>query len=335
MADWRRWGLGSAVGVLISVGMLTWLLYSYDLQELRVSLQSAHYGYLWPIPLLVFTNFALRAIRWRVLFVDEIGIPLRSFFRSLMIGYLFNNLIPARAGDLVRVYHLSKSETLSKSKILATLFAERTGDLLTLMALLSTVLLAYPALPLWLKRAGYFVGAGTVIAVCLILFLRLYGEIGLAWILRVAAPVVGNKATRLDEMGRNFLNGLGGLFHFRIGATFAVLTVLLWGLELGVASLIASAFSLDMASGNLLFVMIAITVGTLVPSSPGYLGTFEFFGLNTLAMVGHTGGNALSFVIILHAVTILGAGILGALCLGRWPSSVTPQPLEYVEPRSE
>jgi uncharacterized protein (TIRG00374 family) len=252
-----------------------------------------------------------------------------------MIGYLFNNLMPARAGDLVRVYHLSKSETLSKSKILATLFAERTGDLLALIGLLSTVLLAYPALPLWLKRAGYFVGAGTVIAVCLVVFLRLYGEIGLAWILRVAATVVGNKATRLDEMGRNFLNGLEGLFHLRIGATFVVLTVLLWGLELGVASLIASAFSLDVAPGNLLLVMIAITVGTLVPSSPGYLGTFEFFGLNTLAMVGHTGGNALSFVIILHAVTILGAGILGALCLGRWPSSVPLQPSEYVEPRSE
>lgn len=142
MADWRRWGIGSAVGLLISVGMLAWLLYSYDLKELSASLQSAHYRYLWPIPLLIVTNFLLRSIRWRVLFVDEIGRPLKSFYRSLMIGYLFNNLMPARAGDLVRVYHLSKSETLSKSKILATLFAERTGDLLTLLGLLTMVLLS-------------------------------------------------------------------------------------------------------------------------------------------------------------------------------------------------
>jgi uncharacterized membrane protein YbhN (UPF0104 family) len=77
-----------------------------------------------------------------------------------------------------------------------------------------------------------------------------------------------------------------------------------------------------------LFVMITIAVATLVPSSPGYLGTFEFFGLSALTMVGHTGGNALSFVIVLHAVTILGAGILGALCLGRWPSSAMLKPSE-------
>lgn len=322
MVDWRRWGIGSTVGWLVSVGMLVWLLSTYDLYDLGASLQSAHYRYLWPIPLLVFTNFVLRSVRWRVLFVDEIGRPLRSFFRSLMIGYLFNNLMPARAGDLVRVYHLSKSEMLSNSKILATLFAERTGDLLALLGLLTIILLSYPALPLWIKRAGLFVGAGMVVTVSVIVFLRLYGEIGLAWILRVAAPLVGNKSVRLNEMGNNFLAGLGGLCRVRICALFLLLTGLLWGLELGVAFLIASAFSLDIAAGNLLFVMIGITVGTLVPSSPGYLGTFEFFGLSTLAMVGQTGGNALSFVIVLHAVTILGAGILGVLCLGQWPGAV-------------
>lgn len=328
MAEWRRWGIGTTVGLLVSVGMLTWLLYSYDLQGLSASLQSAHYGYLWPIPLLVFTNFTLRSIRWRVLFVDENRRPLKSFFRSLMIGYLFNNLMPARAGDLVRVYHLSKSETLSKSKILATLFAERTGDLLALIGLLSMVLLSYPALPLWMKRAGFLVGAGTGMAVLLVVVLNLYGEACLAWILRVAAPAAGDRSARLSEMGHNFLAGLGGLCRLRIGFFFLLLSGLLWGLELAVAALIASAFSLDIAWGNLLFVMITIAVATLVPSSPGYLGTFEFFGLSALAMVGHTGGNALSFVIILHAVTILGAGILGALCLGRWPSSAMFQPSE-------
>ena len=328
MAEWRRWGIGSAIGFLISIGMLTWLLYSYDLRELSVSLQSARYKYLWPIPLIIVMNFLLRSLRWRVLFVDDSGRPLKNFFRSLMIGYLFNNLMPARAGDLVRVYHLSKTEALSKSKILATLFAERTGDLLALLGLLTMVLLSYPALPIWLKRAGFLVGAGTVGALCVVVFLRRYGERGLASILRLGAPLIGNKSSRLEEIGMNFLSGLGGLCHLRIGVLFLFLTAILWGLELGVAALVASAFQLEIAAGNLLFVIIAITVGTLVPSSPGYLGTFEFFGLSTLAMVGHTGGNALSFVIVLHAVTIFGAGVLGVLSLGRWPSSVPLQPGE-------
>ena len=176
------------------------------------------------------------------------------------------------------------------------------------------------------ERASH--GAGTVGALGVVVFLRLYGERGLAAILRLGAPLIGDRSTRLDEIGKNFLSGLGGLCQVRVGVMFLSMTAILWGLELGVAALIASAFQLDIAAGNLLFVMIAITVGTLVPSSPGYLGTFEFFGLSTLAMVGQTGGNALSFVIVLHAVTILGAGFLGVLCLGRWPSSVVLQPAE-------
>jgi len=321
-----QWGVGSVLGLLVSVGMLVWLLFAYDLQELGTSLRSALYRFLWPIPLLVLTNFVVRSIRWRILFGDKAGRPLGSFFRSMMIGYLFNNLMPARAGDLVRVYHLSKSETLSKSKILATLLAERTGDLLALLGLLTIVLLSYPALPLWLNRAGVLIGAMTVGAVGIVVFLQLYGDRGLAWVMRFAAPLVGEKSTRLDEMGKNFISGLSGLCRPQTGVLFLLLTGVLWGLELGVASLIASACKLDIAFGNLLFVLIAITVGTLVPSSPGYLGTFEFFGLSALTLVGHTGGGALSFVIVLHAVTILGAGLLGALCLGRWPGSEVVRP---------
>lgn len=322
MADWRRWGIGSTVGFLVSGGMLFWLLSAYDLRELSTSLQSARYRFLWPIPLLVFANFILRSFRWRILFVDEAGRPLRSFFKSMTIGYLFNNLMPARAGDLVRVYHLSKSETLSKSKILATLLAERAGDLLALLGLLTIVLLSYPALPLWLKRAGMLIGAMTVGAVGIVVFLRLYGRWGLARVIGIAAPLVGAKSARLDDMGRNFLSGLSGLCRPCIGVLFLIMTGALWGLELGAASLIAWACNLDIALGNLLFVLIAITVGTLVPSSPGYLGTFEFFGLSALTLIGQTSADALSFVIVLHAVTILGAGLLGVLCLGRWPGSV-------------
>ncbi len=89
-------------------------------------------------------------------------------------------------------------------------------------------------------------------------------------------------------------------------------------MELGSAYLVAAAFKLDIPLGNLLFVLIAIAVGTLIPSSPGHVGTFEFFGVSALAIIGVTGGEALSFVVMLHVVAILGSGILGAVCLVGW-----------------
>src|SRR2546428_132033 len=215
MTHTHRWGLGSWIGALVSVGLLSWLLYSYDLGELLRSLQSASYIYLWPIPALVVANFTVRAFRWRSLFVGDRPSRFSNFFKALMVGYLFNNLMPARAGDLIRVYHLSRHEAFSKSKILATLFAERTGDLLALMVLLSLVLLGYPALPLWLKRAGVLVGMVAMIAGGMVVFLRLYGEVGLTRLLRLAAPILGDKSSRLEEIGKNFLAGLAGVIHPR------------------------------------------------------------------------------------------------------------------------
>jgi uncharacterized protein (TIRG00374 family) len=316
MTGWR-WGITGTIGLLVSIGMLAWLLYSYDLTQLTASLHGANYQYLWPVPVLVLANFVLRSIRWRGLFVDEFRRPLTSFFCSLTVGYLFNNLMPARAGDVVRVYHLSKLEMLSKSKVLATLFAERTGDLLTLMGLLAMVLIEYPELPIWFHRAGVMVAAGTLIAGLLIVFLKFYGDATLAFVLQM------RRSARLQEIGNNFLAGLRGLCDIRIGGLFFFLTAVLWALEVTIASFIASAFRLEISTGNLLFVLVAITLGTLVPSSPGYVGAFEFFGLHALALVGHAGKNALSFVIVLHAVAILGAGFLGVISLGLWPATRT------------
>ena len=318
MARIARLRLGGWIGIIVSIVMLAWLAATYDLEDLIEPLQTVNYVYLLPIAGLVILNFAVRAYRWRSLFLGSAPRSMIKVFRAMMVGYLFNNLMPARAGDLVRVYQLSRDEGLSNSKTLATLVAERTGDLLVLIVLLTAVLLSYPALPVWLKRAGVGVGLVTVAAISTLMLLRLFGSRVISVAAKITARFSVSLASRVDGIGQNFLSGIAGLFNPHTGALFLALTGIIWSMELASVYLVAAAFKLDIPLGNLLFVLIAIAVGTLIPSSPGHVGTFEFFGVSALAIIGVTGGEALSFVVMLHAIAILGSGILGAVCLVGW-----------------
>lgn len=328
-----RFGPGGWVGVAVSIGMLVWLAATYDLKDLIEPFQRADYIFLLPVAGLVILNFAARAFRWRSLFLGSAPKSMMKVFRAMMVGYLFNNLMPARAGDLVRVYQLSRDEGLSKSKTLATLVAERTGDLVVLIALLSVVLVSYPALPLWMKRAGIGVAVVALGVVSALVLLKFLGSRLIVIVGRIARRVSESLEGRIETIGHNFLDGIAGLFNRRTGAVFLVLTGIIWSIEVATAYLVGAAFNLTIPLGNLLFVLIAIAVGTLVPSSPGYVGTFEFFGVSALAIVGVTGGEALGFVVTLHAIAILGSGILGAVCLVGWGGyPVAGRPTAVVSP---
>jgi len=327
-----RFGLVGWVGVAVSVGMLIWLAGTYDLQDLIEPLKTADYVYLLPVPCLVILNFGIRACRWRSLFTESAPKSVMAVFRAMMVGYLFNNLMPAHAGDLVRAYQLSRDEGLSTSKTLATLVAERTGDLLVLMGLLSAVLLFYPTVPRWVTRAGVGVGAVTLGLVSTLILLKCFKKGLVSLVARIAGRIHGPLVGRIEETGENFLRGIAGLFNPRVGAVFLTLTGLIWSVEVATAHLVGAAFNLSISLENLLFVLIVIALGTLVPSSPGYVGTFEFFGVSALGIVGFSGGAALSFVVTLHAIAILGSSSLGVVCLLGWRGYSVAAPAELRDP---
>lgn len=306
------------LGIGVSISMLVWIGYTYDWEELAEPLANANYEYLLFIPLIVIPNYIVRAVRWRLLMDKTQHIGLASVFRALMTGYLFNNIMPARAGDIIRVYHLNKNKGKSKSHLFASLLTERLGDMLFLLCLLSLVLVAYPDLPGWLKKSGIIASALTFTGLVILWFIYLNKGKVIRAIFSRMKFLSGKVISRLNEMTESTLSGLDGLFHIKGLMIFSVLTLLLWMLELLTAFTIAEAFGLDIALGNILFIIIVITIGTLVPSSPGFIGTYEFFGVQALTILGISGGEGLSFIIVLHAVNWLSASIIGSLCMFSW-----------------
>ena len=302
--------MGTWLGILISLALLVWILRAFDLAEVGRALQAANYLYLLPVLVLIVPNFALRALRWGTLFGNTRVPRWGSLFVAMMIGYLANNILPARAGELVRAYVLGQREGIAKSTVLATVVVERVADLVVALSLLAVVLLFYP-LPAWLGRVGLVVGAVSLAALAFLALLNLWGLRLVAWMVHLLGFLPKSVLSRIEAVGSGFVAGVSGLHNRRRALQFVGCTALIWLMEALSIYLMVLAFHLPISLGGALFVMLVLGLGTMVPSSPGYVGTYEFFATSALALLGVTGGVALSFALAIHAITFLGSSLLG------------------------
>lgn len=320
MAQRTLHNVATWIGLLISLAAVLWLVRAYDWSSVWPALQDARWSRLAVSPVLLLLNFAVRTARWRRLFLPDFRPHFANAFTAMMAGYLFNNILPARAGELVRVHMIGKRAQLPRSTALGTVVLERALDLLVLLALLAFVMIIQP-LPGWAAYASKVVASLAFVALAAILTLGFLGE----RIIGMALPGLGflpsQFTQRLDVSGRAFVSGISALLHVSHLAYFFALTAVAWALELLLVYVLAQAFHLDLGFINLLFVMLVIALGTMVPASPGYVGTFEFFGVSALSLLGITGSAALGFVVTLHAVLLLGSSVLGAVCVAwyGWP----------------
>lgn len=302
------------IGLLISLVAVVWLVRAYEWSSVWPALLDARWGWLVVSPVLLLSNFAVRTARWRRLFPLDFRPPFASTFTAMMAGYLFNNILPARAGELVRVHMIGKRAQLPRSTALGTVVLERTLDLVVLLALLVFVMIIQP-LPGWAAYASKVVTALAFVALAAILTLAFLGERIIALVLPWLGFLSSQLTQRLDISARAFVGGISALLHVSHLAYFLAVTAVAWVLELLLVYMLAQAFRIDLGLVNLLFVMLVIALGAMVPSSPGYIGTFEVFGTSALALLGISGGAALGFVLTLHMVVLLGSSLTGLVCV--------------------
>ncbi len=231
-----------------------------------------------------------------------------------MIGYLINNLFPAHAGEVVRAFLLSQRQSLSKSMVIATVMVERAADLVIILALLGGLLFFFP-FPPWVEPAGFILAAAGILAIVFLILFTLFGEWAVKWMVRILRFLPLRLLVRIEAGSREFLTGASGLRNRSRGVQFLSCTAVIWLVELTITFLIIQAFYLPVSIWGALFVMLVIGFGMMIPSSPGYIGTYEFFATSALALLGVKGGEALSFALVLHGATFLGTNLLGAICL--------------------
>jgi glycosyltransferase 2 family protein len=325
----RRRTLSAILGAAIALVLLVWALRGVHPQEVLAHLRHAHAGRLAVAVILATLTYPIRLIRWRLLLRDTDGGPLPAgpLWHAVAIGFMANNTLPFRAGELVRVLAATRLTGARFSSALSSVAVERIFDGLTVVLLLSVALLASD-LPAGVAVGGVPVRHAAQVA----------GVMGvaalMAAVLVVAFPLGAERLIRrvlpaggLTERLLTLIEGLRhGLSVLRSPALLA--GVVLWSLVLWMANALAfyvgfTAFDIPVDYPGALLVQGVLVFGITVQLTPGFLGQFEAAIVAGLALFGVANDLASSFAIAFHATTFLPIILLGAWSLARTPVALS------------
>jgi uncharacterized protein (TIRG00374 family) len=298
------------LGFLISLTLLAYLFHQTDLVSIGAVLRRANYFYLLPGLTFYFLGVGIRAVRWHFLLRSIKPVPVRALFPVVVIGYMANDLLPARIGELVRAYVLGEEQGMSKASILVTIFVERLFDGLTMIAFLAGASLFLP-LNAYLKTllalgAALFIGITVVLVLVARLRNRLDGVI--LFILSRLPSHWGERAAKLID---SFLRGLSVL-HNPLDALAAFgLSIVAWLLEAGMYLTLAFGFEIFKPFPVFVLATALANLVTIVPSTPGYVGVFDAPIKYVLTLFTVESNLATSYTLLLHAALIVPVTVLG------------------------
>ncbi|MBI4321282.1 MAG: flippase-like domain-containing protein [Chloroflexi bacterium] len=310
MKRWQLW-----VGFGVSLFFLYWAFGQVSsLGEVMEALRRANYAYLVPALGIYFLGVWFRAVRWHYLLAPVKRIPFGRLFPIVVIGYMANDVLPARMGELVRAYVMGEKELVSRTSSLTTIAIERIFDGMTLLFLAAAVSFFVP-FGQGLQDIVKLGSAAFLGALALVLLLALWPPL-MAAILDVVLKFLPIKVRpEVERMATSFVDGLQVMRQARLVILAVVFSALAWLSEAAMYYLIAVGFGLGQPFYVLLLTTVVANLGTLVPSSPGYIGTFEALAVFTLGLFGVGADLAMSYTIVLHVallvpVTLLGFGYL-------------------------
>lgn len=305
-----------ATGLVVTVASMYFAVRGVALADALDALAASELLWLVPTVPVFALAVVLRALRWWSLFAASQRPPLRAVAYALLIGYFFNNILPARAGEAARVFALRNRASTPKAETVGTVVVERLFDVL---ALLIVLFACYPWLPeiSWLRPAAIF--AAVVVAVLLALVFVVVRHEERA-VRRLLSPLRrirrAGVAERLEAAAVNATRGLIALRSPRIALRAMLLTIASWAM-LGLSyAILTNAFHLDLPLVAGMLVTVAINLSLVLPSSPAALGVFEAATVVALRAFDVAHAEALSYALVLHLLNLVPFLVIGAALLG-------------------
>lgn len=305
------------LGVAVSAVLLWVAVRGVNLDEVLQQLRQVQLVWLIPVLASIVVRFWLTALRWQLLLRPTKRIGIHRLFAITLIGFMANNVLPARLGEFVRAYALGRSEALPASLPFATIVIERIFDGFTLLVFLVGGLSFLRPTRTLLWAAGLTCGLYLVVLASLLAIRTGHGLGLLTAVLDRLPERVGTPARRLLESFRAGLDVFGDPSAI-VGT--AMLSIVIWVVNaLGVEAMFR-AFSLDLPVYACFLVLGVIAVAVALPSAPGYVGPFQAGTVQGLALLGVARETALSLSIVYHLcnyipITIAGLAYLSALNL--------------------
>jgi glycosyltransferase 2 family protein len=309
LLNWKFW-----IGIAVSGAFLFLSMRKVDFHDVGDAFLKANYWFLIPSIVSNFIGLWIRSFRWGVLLRPIRRIRMGPLFESTVIGFMGNNLFPARIGELIRAVVLGRKASISKTASFATIVLERMFDgaaILLFLAMITGFLnLPFPG---WLRKTSILSTAAVIVLFIFLFALKARTDASLKAIEKLLGPFPEKLRLRILELLKSFVEGLQMLQNWRAVATTGCLSVLLWIFPAFSLyfSMLAAGIHLPVASA--FFLLVVLCIGVAVPSAPGFIGTIQLVSVLGLSIFGVPQSQALTFSILYHLsqyIPVTGLGLI-------------------------
>jgi hypothetical protein len=309
----RRLVINVALSLVVSALFLYLAFRNVPLADLGAALQRFDLWWLIPAFAISFTLQIFRAWRWQLELRPLARIRLGKLWVVTSVAYMAINLLPARLGEVVRPWLLSRRAPVTVSNVVGNLVIEKTMDSIVIVFYILVGLLTTSNLPAWVRHGALVPAVAAAVLVALVVLLWWKGE-----------PFVDRRIVRflperfgagLKRVMHALLDGMQILPNGRLLATVFVLSVALWFLPILSSYVIIRAFSFDVPFSAAVIVFIFIGFGTALPNAPGMIGTYQYACQLALGLFGIDATSALAYGLVLNAIQLLSLVAQGLVAL--------------------
>jgi uncharacterized protein (TIRG00374 family) len=305
----------AVVGAAISIAAIWLVLRSVDVGRAVDVLRTADRGWIGLMAAFILTDLAVRALRWQRLVAPIGHVRYPSMLAYLLVGYLANNVLPARIGELVRSHYLGDREGLSRTTTLGTVVVERLVDFVVVVAIASAAIIV-------LSVRG-------VVASAVLIGIAVAGLLATAVAVGIAAhrlpgadriTAAAERWPRLRDVAGKLRGGLAVAGRPRTLAEALVLSVIAWGVTVLAFAAAGQAIGVELTIGQAALLASGVALATAIPAGPANLGTFELAAVQIGKAVGVPDHAAFALALLAHAgiLAITSAGGLVALARLGW-----------------
>lgn len=309
------------------------IFFFVDFDTIGTVMRDANYAYVAPSLIFYFLAVQARSMRWQFLLKPLIGRPKKAIYPVVVVGYMANNLIPVRIGELIRSYYLSLREPVSAAGAFGTVAVERASDVLALLFLLAASWAFLPASGAF----GDFVdevpgGTPVLVAVAVVPFFVVLGVVMaitllshdtmMRFVARMTGPLPERFQAKTLGLASSLLEGLTVVNSPKSLAIVFLYSLPVWAFEAAMYYLISIGFDMDShfdSQVELIAVLLVFTAAAnlagVLPSSAGSWGPFDFFGAAALIALGVPNGVASGFALTVHVALWVPVTLLGAIML--------------------
>lgn len=309
----NKWYL--ALSIVIAAILLYLAIRGVSWQEMVTTIQTARPEYLVILFLCSSTTIFLRGIRWGVLVSARQKVPALTMFWAAAVGYLGNNFLPARAGEVIRTVMLGQKTGISKSYIFATAMTERMLDVVILVLIGVFSIPFIGATPEWLGNAMRVMG---IIGFAALIFLFLAPRFS-GWLERMLLrlPLPEKIRFAVVKLMHDFILGAGAFIHPARAGMFLLYSAALWAIDAFGVIMLSYGLNMSFNFAQAFVLLLAMGLSSAIPSTPGYVGVYQFVAVTLLPLYGISKSQALTFIIALQAINVLGIMVWGFIGLWR------------------